>query len=224
MHHPKQHGFTLIEMLIVVTVIAILASMAIPNLLASRVTTNESVVIGALRSIVTAQLQCQSRAIVDLDGDGRGEALGLDELCGIRPLRSGAGTLNPPALPQSLGILDAQGNAPGRGYLLRLCLPDAGGAGIPATAANANAVNADHAEIYWTCVAWPQSRAVTGNATFFTNQTGDILKTIEGNYDGATNVPPAGAALTGSAPNQILGATPATTGVAADGNRWTIVR
>lgn len=54
-------GFTLIELLIVIAVIAILAAIAIPNLLSSRKAANESSAIASLRTIVSAQETFRSR-------------------------------------------------------------------------------------------------------------------------------------------------------------------
>ena len=51
----KKQGFTLIEMMIVVGIIAILAAIAIPNLLRSRIQTNESAAIQSLRTVMGAQ-------------------------------------------------------------------------------------------------------------------------------------------------------------------------
>jgi len=53
-------GFTLIELMIVVAIIAIISAIAIPNLLRSRVQTNESAAIGNLRTIVSAQTAYQA--------------------------------------------------------------------------------------------------------------------------------------------------------------------
>lgn len=49
-------GFTIIELMIVVTIIAIVASIAIPNFLRARMTANEVGAIGSLRAISTAQV------------------------------------------------------------------------------------------------------------------------------------------------------------------------
>ncbi len=50
-------GFTLVEIMIVVAIIALLAAIAIPNLLRARLNANESAAIGAMQTISTA---CQS--------------------------------------------------------------------------------------------------------------------------------------------------------------------
>lgn len=52
----NERGFSLIELLIVVAIILIIAAIAIPNLLRSRMAANEASAIATLRSISTAQI------------------------------------------------------------------------------------------------------------------------------------------------------------------------
>jgi len=67
-------GFTLIELMIVIAIIAIIAAIAIPNLLESRITANESAAAASLKSgFHAAQTQYSAGAYSDLDTDGRGE-------------------------------------------------------------------------------------------------------------------------------------------------------
>ena len=52
----KSEGFSLIELLIVVTVIGIIAALAVPNLVQSRKAANEASAIASVRNLVTAQI------------------------------------------------------------------------------------------------------------------------------------------------------------------------
>jgi type IV pilus assembly protein PilA len=52
----KQKGFSLIELLIVVAIILIIAAIAIPNLMRSKMAANESSAVGSLRTINTAMV------------------------------------------------------------------------------------------------------------------------------------------------------------------------
>ena len=63
----KTKGFTLIELMIVIAIIAIIAAIAIPNLIQARKHGNETAAIGALKTIATSQSIFREG---DKDGNG----------------------------------------------------------------------------------------------------------------------------------------------------------
>ena len=205
-------GFTLIELMIVVAIIAIIASIAIPKLLSARISANENAAVATLRSIASAQAQLQSACAIDTDADGGGEYGYFGEMAGTAPLRvfdpvAGAPALDaagmvltPSILPTAFGDtqLDANNEAvvERAGYIYKIFLPgpvnggaiaglaETGPAGVGGSA-GAPFPDSDNCEILWSCYAWPSQARSTGNRAFFINQEGDLLQTA--NIENATN-------------------------------------
>jgi type IV pilus assembly protein PilA len=78
MSQTKRNGFSLIELLIVVAIILIIAAIAIPNLLRSKIAANESSAVASLRTITTAETTYASSW-------GSGYAATIDNLGGAVP-------------------------------------------------------------------------------------------------------------------------------------------
>lgn len=233
MHQPRttyppgqQAGFSLVEVMIVVAVIGILAGILVPNFVQGRAAANEGAVIGTMRAVSTGQFKFKAMALVDTNTNGGFEYGTMREMTGGAFLRGAAGDrLSPNLLPMSLDSIDANGRFLKHGYYFQLFLPDASGAGQPETTAGVAAIDANLAEGYWTLVAWPVNGNHSGRATYFVNQQGEVVKSSEAPYSGATNVPPAGAALLGATSEAHIDTNRLAVGVAgADGYVWSPVR
>ena len=213
MNTRKNAGFTLIELMIVVAIIAIIASIAIPKLMSARISANENAAIATLRSIASAQAQIESACAIDTDADGGGEFGFFGELAGSAPLRAfdvatGLPILEPNGLTLEPSILPTQfrdtvligtgATVERGGYIFKIYLPDVvlgadiqgveetGGNGVGGATAGFYP-DPDNCEILWACYAWPAEAEATGNRCFFINQEGDLLQTL--NNEGAVNSP-----------------------------------
>lgn len=221
----KQNGFTLIELMIVVVIIAVVAAIALPNLLSSRLSANETTAIATLRSIVAAQAQFQTRGIADTDRDGLGEFGSIAEMSGGVGVR-GNELLTPPVLSGSFRYVNALGETAQNGYLYRLYLPGAGGVGLPEVAGGGApaGIDSDLAEGSWCVYAWPTNYEQSGARTFFVNHSGEILFTNAELYSGPGAAIAAGAALRPPGLDTSITGILATGTTGRDGQLWRAVQ
>lgn len=236
MNQSRRSGFTLLELVVVIAVILIITSIAVPMLQGAKLTSNETAALGALRAIASAQASVMATPQLDTDGDGAAEYAYFAELAGTAPARMigpvagtpGLDELTPSMLLAAMGQVN-NSVVTRSGYVLQIFLPGATvGAGlVPAIAEDptggklvAPFPDSNNGEVFWCAYAWPLNAGQTGNVALFINQNGSILETRNrgaGAYSGVAGGPAFDAVF--SVPNDM--ASDLAIGVPAnDGNVW----
>ncbi len=151
--HAKQKGFSLIELLIVVTIILIIAAIAIPNLLKSKIQANETAAVGALKALTESALLYSNtyggfpHALSDM-GPGAGGSAATSTSADLIDSVLASGIKSGYRFTYMPVTIDASGNV-----------------------------------LSYTITATPVAVGTTGQRSFFTDQSGTIRSTASGVAD-----------------------------------------
>lgn len=221
----RRQGFTLIEILVVVAMISLLATIALPIFVRSKMAASEQSALATMRMVAQAEAHFTTAVAADLNDNGVGEYGVFAELSGKLPVRSTSGglaSLDPALVGGRFRNISPLGEMSIGGYLFRLHLPGAGGNGLPELPGGGADPLTDpsQAETLWCAYAWPRIHGSTGSRTFFVNQSGEILYADDSAYSGSGAPIPAGAAFLPGGPVGSIDGAPAVNAAGRDGNVW----
>lgn len=155
-------GFTLVELVVVVSVIGIIAAIAVPGLMRARTSANESSAIGSLRSVNAAQTTYAASC------GGSGFAQSLADLA-LPPSGAASGFISPDL--SANGIVKS-------GYVVNVA-PDTGATPVVAASRTCNGSSLDTVTSYF-AEAHPLALGATGYRSFATDTRGAIYASPTG--------------------------------------------